>query len=261
MFKRMTTLILGFLLVGCHSKPHKHLIIGTMSGPEADLVTQARKVLSEKYHVTSQQMTFGDYQLPNAATQSGDLDINVFQHQPFLSFYHKHHPSPPLYVVGKTFLYPMGLYARSIKYLKQVPDGATVAIPNDPTNETRALKLLAQAQWIKLTQGEVLLTTDSITQNPKHLKIVTMAAAAIPRALQDVDVAAINTTYALPAGLNPKHDALLVEKPDSAYANIIVSRHTNADPQVHLFVKAMHDPSVVALAKKIFKGAAIPAWR
>ncbi len=261
MLKLRTIFATLCLLTGCHHQPHNHLVIGTMSGPEADLVTQARKVLSDQYHVTSEQITFSDYQLPNVATQEGEVDINVFQHPPFLAFYLKHHPKPKLYNVGKTFLYPMGLYAKSIRYLRQVPDGAKVAIPNDPTNETRALKLLEQAKWITLKSHALMLTTDSIASNPKHLQIITMDAASLPRAQQDVDVAAINTTYALPAGLLPKRDALLLESPNSIYANIIVSRLPANNPQVHLFIQAMHDPSVTALAKQRFKGAAIPAWR
>ena len=155
----------------------------------------------------------------------------------------------------------MGIYAKNIKDLSELPDKASIAIPNDPSNETRALLLLQQAGLITLPNGITDATPVNIITNPKRLKFKEINAAQLPRALQDVDLVAINTNYAIPAGLMPKRDALIVEDADSPYANLIVVRKEDINkPEIKELVDALHSKAVLEKAQEIFQGQAIPAY-
>lgn len=237
------------------------LRIGTMSGPDAQVLATAKDVAAKKYNLDLKIIEFTDYALPNAALNDGSIDANIFQHQPYLdeTIEAKHYS---LAAIGKTFVFPMGIYSQKIKDLKDIEPESTVAIPNDPSNEARALLLLQKANLIKLQKGAQIYATDNdIIENPKHLKIKPLDAAQLPRVLPDVSLAVINSNYAIPAGLVPTHDALLLEDKNSPYVNIIVVRHADKDsPKSKTLVKVMHSPEVVAAAKKLFAGQAIPGW-
>ncbi len=250
-------------LLGCHSQSKNEILtVGAMSGPEAQLVVAAQEVAKEKYNLPVKVVTFDSYNIPNAALAEGSIDVNVFQTLPFLQVQEKAR-GYKLAVVGKTFIYPMALYSKHLTSLSALKDGARVAIPNDPSNEGRALLLLQKAGLIKLKKdvgfdGTLL----DIISNPKHLKIITLAAAQLPRSLDDVSLAAINTTYASLIGLSPKNDALFAEGVDSPYANLIVIRKGEINnPEIKLFVKAMNSPAVAAKAKELFGDGAIVAWK
>ncbi len=247
-------------LIAC-SKPNPNtLVIGTVAGPETRLVETARKIAQDNYGLTIKIVEFNDYNLPNEALADGSLDANVYQHQPYLDAAIKAH-GYPLEAIGKTFVYPTGIYSQKHDGLKQLPKGALVAIPNDPSNEARALRLLEKAGLISLKAGSELTSTKDIENNPQGLIFKELDAAQLPRILPDVDAAVINTNYALPAGLIPKRDALFLEASDSPYANVIViQKNTVKKQQLADFVKAMHSDAVKEEAQKIFGDAAIPAW-
>ncbi|KTC84865.1 MetQ/NlpA family ABC transporter substrate-binding protein [Legionella brunensis] len=246
-------------LVACNKPSPNTLTIGTIAGPETDLVEVAKEVALKEYGLDIKIVEFNDYNLPNEALDDGSLDANVYQHLPYLQAAMKAH-GYNLEVIGKTFLYPAGIYSNKFKSLAQLPDKATIAIPNDPSNEARALLLLKKAGLITLKKSNTASIAD-VAKNPKHLNIKELDAAQLPRILADVDAAVINTTFAIPAGLSPSHDAIFIEGKDSPYANLIVIRSDSIKkPQLEEFVKAMNSEPVKVKAKELFGDAAIPAW-
>jgi D-methionine transport system substrate-binding protein len=167
----------------------------------------------------------------------------------------------PIEAVGKTFIYPMGIYSNRYKSIDSLPPKASIAIPNDPSNSTRALILLQQAGLIECKNKEQL-TVHDIVKNPKQLKIKELDAAQLPRVLMDVDAAVINTSFAIPAGLTPGKDSIYIESKDSPYANLIVVKKNN-DKQIYIthFIQALHAQAVITKAEELFgAGGAIPAW-
>ncbi|PWY56426.1 hypothetical protein DGG96_02595 [Legionella qingyii] len=251
--------VLLFSLVACNKPSPNTLVIGTIAGPETELVETAQEVAKNKYGLNIKIVTFNDYNLPNEALQDGSLDANVYQHLPYLNAAVKAH-GYTLEAIGRTFVYPMGIYSKKYNALNQLPEKAMIALPNDPSNEMRALQLLEKAKLItlKTTQNAGL---KDIATNPHNLQFKEMDAAQLPRVLPDVDAAVINTTFALPAGLNPSHDALFSEDKDSPYANIIVIRSGSPKKeQLELFVKALNSEEVKEKAKTLFGDSAIPAW-
>ncbi len=251
--------ILLLSIVSCNKPSPNTLAIGTIAGPETELIETAKQVAEDKYGLTIKIVEFNDYNLPNEALQDGSLDANVYQHLPYLKAAIAAHGFN-LQAIGRTFVYPVGIYSKKIKDLKQLQDKAIIALPNDPSNEARALLLLEKAGLITLKATNNVGLQD-IATNPKQLEFKEMDAAQLPRVLPDVDLAIINTTFALPAGLSPSKDALFLEGKDSPYANIIViKRDTLKRPQLELFVKALNSNEVKEKAKALFGDAAIPAW-
>ena len=252
-------LTLLLTLVACHKPAPNTLTIGTISGPETELVEVAQKVALERYGLVVKVIEFNDYNLPNEALQDGSLDANVYQHLPYLQAAMKAH-GYNLEAIGKTFVYPTGLYSTKIHSLNQLPNHATIALPNDPSNEERALLLLKNAGLITLKNTNHNSVQD-IASNPKQFIFKELDAAQLPRVLPDVDAAIINTTFAIPAGLRPSRDALFVENKQSPYANLIViRRNSDKKEQLGLFVKAMNSKAVENKARALFGDAAIVAW-
>jgi D-methionine transport system substrate-binding protein len=237
------------------------LRVGTVSGPETELMQLAKKIAKEKYNLNIQIIEFNDYHFLNRALHEGSLDANVFQHEPYLQE-EKKHAHYELAILGKTFIYPMGLYSKKWKNLKTLPEGAVIAIPNDPTNEGRALLLLEKSGLIQLNATDGFLATpQSICHNPKNLKFKEIEAAQLIRALSDVDLAAINTNYAVLADLYPTRSALFAEDKNSAYANLIVVREKDRNnKKLNQLVEVFRDEQILILAKQLFKSQAIPAY-
>ncbi|MDR3490627.1 MAG: MetQ/NlpA family ABC transporter substrate-binding protein [Gammaproteobacteria bacterium] len=260
--KKLIMLICAFTLMGCQPEDKSILKVGTISGPETELMEVAKKVALDKYGLKIKIIEFTDYIEPNAALNDGSIDANMFQHQPFLDQQIKDRKYT-LQTVGKTFVYPMGVYSKKIKHINDLPKKGLVAIPNDPSNEGRALILLQKAGVIRLKSTAGLYTTPSdIQDNPKQLSFKELDAAQLARSLADVDIAVINTNYAIPAGLTPTKDAIVHEGSDSLYANIIVIRDNEEnDPRIKQLVSALQSPEVLKSAKEIFNGQAIPAWK
>ncbi len=258
-------------LVGCgnatstgstDSKNDKVIKIGVTPKPHKEIVEIAKPLL-EKEGYTVEITEFNDYVQPNVAVSEGSLDANFFQHAPYLKEQNES-KGFKLVSVGAIHLEPMGLYSKKIKTLDELKDGATIAVPNDPSNEARALKLLAGKGIIKIKDGE-LVTPKDITENPKNLKFTELEAAAVPRAIEDVDAAVINGNYAIDAKFNPTKDAIIIEDKDSEaakpYANILVVKEGNEKQEkIQALYKALTSPEVKAFIEKEYSGSVIPVF-
>ncbi|MFS2014757.1 MetQ/NlpA family ABC transporter substrate-binding protein [Azospirillum sp. CT11-132] len=234
--------------------------VGVTAGPHAQIL-EAVKPIAAKDGLDIQIIEFTDYVIPNQALAGGDLDANSFQHQPYLDNQVKDRGFD-LVSVGKTVVYPIGIYSKKVKSLDELQSGAKVAIPNDPTNGGRVLLLLQAKGLIKLKDGGTLKASPiDIVENPKKLEIVELDAAQLPRSLDDVTVAAINTNFALEAGIDPVKDAIAREAADSPYANVIAVRKADKDkPWVAKLVKAYNSPEVKEFILTKFKNAVVPAF-
>ncbi|PWC96904.1 MetQ/NlpA family ABC transporter substrate-binding protein [Azospirillum sp. TSO5] len=234
--------------------------VGVTAGPHAQIL-EAVKPIAAKDGLDIQILEFTDYVIPNQALAGGDLDANSFQHQPYLDNQVKDRGFD-LVSVGKTVVYPIGIYSKKVKSLDELQPGAKVAIPNDPTNGGRVLLLLQAKGLIKLKDGGTLKASPiDIVENPKKLEIVELDAAQLPRSLDDVTVAAINTNFALEAGIDPVKDAIAREAADSPYANVIAVRKADKDkPWVAKLVKAYNSPEVKEFILTKFKNAVVPAF-
>lgn len=260
MIRLIGVLITSLMLTACGKPSPDTLIVGTIAGPESELMDTARQVAKARYGLTVKMIEFSDYNLPNQALQDGSLDANVYQHRPYLEAARKAH-GYELEVIGKTFVFPTGLYSKKHQALSTLPKGALIAIPNDPSNEARALHLLDKAGLITV-HPTFNATPKDITSNPKQLRFKALDAAQLPRILDDVDAAVINTTFAIPAGLSPSKDALYLEDKNSPYANLIVIRkNSTKKTQLESLVKALNAKEVADKAKELFGDAAIPAWK
>lgn len=267
-FKTIATigaLIASLALAGCdqQEKDPNHIKVGIISGAEQQVAEVAQKIAKEKYGLEVKLVTFNDYVLPNEALSKGDIDVNIFQHQPYLDQQIKER-GYKLVTVGHSFVYPIAGYSKQIKSLNQLQQGAQVAIPNDPTNLGRSLLLLQKKGVIKLKKGTGLLPTKlDVIDNPKKLELVELEAPQLPRSLDDkqITLAVINTTYASQIGLTPTKDGIFVEGKDSPYVNVIVAREDNRDAEnVKKFVKAYQSDEVNDAANKIFNGGAVKGW-
>jgi D-methionine transport system substrate-binding protein len=234
--------------------------IGVTPGPHAQIL-EAVKPIAAKNGLDIQIVEFTDYVMPNAALDTGDLQANSFQNQPYLDN-QKVDRGYKIESVGLTVNFPIGVYSKKYKSWDAIPQGAQVSIPNDPTNGGRVLLLLQDKGVLKLKQGVGFKpTVADITDKPKKLKIVEVDAAQTARTLDDVDAAAINTNYATQAGLDPVKDAILREDPKGPYTNLIAVRSADKDkPWVKVLVDSYHTPEVREFVLTKFKGAVLPAW-
>jgi len=264
MFKPFIRITAAIALASAFAVPalaqDKPLKIGVTAGPHAQIFEVVKKV-AEKDGLKIQVVEFNDYVQPNAALAAGDLDANSYQHQPYLDAANKDR-GYKLVTIAQTVTFPIGIYSKKIKSLSELKEGARVAIPNDPTNGGRVLLLLQDKGLIKLKADAGLKATPlDITDNPKKLKIIELDAAQLPRALDEVDAAAVNTNYAIPAGLQPNRDAIALESAKSPYANVLVVRAQDKDkPQFAKLVKAYHSEEVKQFIATQFKGSVITAW-
>lgn len=261
----MSVLVLALIVGGCGAQkaatvPEKPIKVGVTAGPHAEIMEVVKKV-AEKEGLKIEIVEFNDYIQPNVALNQGDIDVNSYQHQPWLDNQIKDRKYE-LAPLAKTLIFPMGIYSNKIKKFADLKDGAIVAIPNDPTNGSRALAILEKSGLIKLNKEAGLKATAAdIVENPKKLKINELDAAQIPRSIADVDIAAINTNYAIVAGLVPTKDAIAIEDSNSPYANLLVIRTKDKEnPAFQKLVKAYHSEEVKQFAIEHFKGSAVPAW-
>uniref|UniRef100_UPI0033400BF2 MetQ/NlpA family ABC transporter substrate-binding protein n=1 Tax=Castellaniella defragrans TaxID=75697 RepID=UPI0033400BF2 len=228
--------------------------------PHAELLEFVKPDLA-KEGIDLDIKVFTDYVQPNLQVADKQIDANFFQHQPYLDSFNKEHGTH-LVTVGLVHVEPFGAYSQKIKDIKDLKDGAKVAIPNDPSNGARALLLLQKQGLIKLKDpSNILATARDVVENPKHLAFHELEAATLPRVLPDVDLALINTNYALEAGLNPVKDALFIEGSDSPYANIVVTTaERKDDPAIRKLVDALHTEKVRQYILEHYKGAIVPAF-
>jgi len=236
------------------------LSVAASAVPHAEILELVKPALA-KEGVELKIKVFTDYVQPNVQVAEGRLDANFFQHQPYLDEFNKSRGSQLVSIAG-VHIEPFGAYSSKIKSLADLPQGANVVIPNDATNGGRALLLLAKAGVITLKDGAgITATVKDIASNPKAIKVRELEAATLPRVLNQVDLALINTNYALEAGLNPSKDALVIEGSDSPYVNIlVVSSARKDDASLQKLAKALNSAEVKTFINEKYKGAVVPAF-
>lgn len=236
------------------------LKVGATAVPHAEILAAIKPELA-KEGIDLQIVEMTDYVRPNLAVADKELDANFFQHIPYLEKFAGERKLALAYT-AKVHIEPMGIYSRKVKDLAQVPAGAKIAIPNDPTNGGRALALLAKANLLTLKDGVgVHATAQDIVANPKQLTIVELEAPQLPRSLDDVALAVINTNYALEAKLVPTKDALLLEQKDSPYANILTVRSGDEQrPEIKKLTAALTSDTVRKFIEEKYQGAVVPAF-
>lgn len=228
--------------------------------PHAEILNAVKGILADQ-GIDLQVTEYDDYVVPNTAVEEGDEDANYFQHQPYLDNFNAENDTH-LVSAGGIHIEPMGVYAGKTTSLEDLPDGATIAIPNDATNEGRALLLLESQGLIKLKDGTNLeATPNDIAENPKNLTFKELEAAMIPNTVEEVDLSVINCNYALQAGFNPVEDALAIEDANSPYVNIIAVKegHEN-DPAIVALVAALQSETAREFITSTYNGAVVPAF-
>ena len=273
MKKSISLLITSFLLLtavavaGCggdkkaaEKKPEQVLKVGVTAGPHAEILDEVKKIAA-KQGLKVEVVEFNDYIQPNVALFQGELDLNSMQHRPYLDNTVKDRKYD-LVEVAKSVNFPMAAYSQKIKKGQTIPDGASIGIPNDPTNGGRALLLLAAQKLITLKDGiGVRATLEDITANPHNFKFKELDAAIIPRSLADLDVAVINTNFAIATGMNPVKDSIFIESAESPFVNILVTKEKmKDDPRVKTFIKAYQSEETAKFITEHFKGSVTPGW-
>lgn len=236
------------------------LKVGATPVPHSEILNYLVPIMKEQ-GVNLEVVEFNDYIQPNVQLYEKQLDANFFQHVPYLDQFNTDKGYDLVKAAG-VHVEPFGVYSSKIKAIEELKDGAKIAIPNDPSNGGRALILLAQHGLIELdASAGVDVTVADIKANPREFEIVELEAATLPRVLDEVDIAAINTNYALEADLNPMEDALFIEDKDSPYVNILVTRPDNKeDAAIQKLVKALQSPEVEAFINDTYKGAVVPTF-
>lgn len=263
MFRKSTLLLASslslFSLFSAHAADT--LTIAATPVPHAEILEFVKPRLA-KEGVDLQIKVFTDYIQPAVQVNEKRLDGNFFLHQPYLNEFKKGHKNDIEVPVAKVHVEPFAGYSLKYKKLSELPVGATVAIPNDPSNSGRALLLLEQQGLLKLKDSHnISATKKDIVSNPKQLKFRELEAATLPRVLNQVDLALINTNYALEAKLNPVKDSLFIEDGKSPYANLLVAREDNKDsPAFKKLAAALNSPEVKQFIAEKYKGAVVPAF-
>lgn len=258
MKKLMTVASVLALAAGMASA--EEIRVGVSPGEHAEIMEEVAKVAAPM-GLDIDVIEFSDYVVPNQALADGDIEANSFQHQPYLDNQMKDRGFA-LSTVATTITTPMGLYSDKIGAPDELEDGATVGIPNDPTNGGRALLVLQDLGLIKLAEGTGLVPTVlDIEDNPKNLRFRELDAAQLPRSLADLDAAMINTNYAIASGLSPKTDAIAMEKADNPYVNIIVVREGDEEASwVKPLIEAYHSDEVKKFIDDKYQGAVLTSW-
>lgn len=243
--------------VPLHAKNGK-VIVGATPEPHAVMLEQIVAPL-KKQGIALEIREFNDYVIPNMALDDGSIDVNFFQHKPYLESFNRE-KGTKLVAIAAIHLEPMGVYSEKIKSLKELKNGATSAIPNDPSNGARALRILEKEGLIALKSGEIISVAD-ITKNPHKLHFKELDAPQLPRVLAEVDAAIINTNFAMLANLNPLNDAIALESTDSPYANVVVVKSGNEnDPDIIKFVDALQSETMRAFIAEHYQGAILPSF-
>ncbi|MEQ8201005.1 MAG: MetQ/NlpA family ABC transporter substrate-binding protein [Syntrophomonadaceae bacterium] len=236
------------------------VVVGATAKPHAEILEVAKPLLA-KEGVDLEIKVFTDYVQLNPALKDKQIDANFFQHIPYLDDYNAKNKANLTWTV-KVHNEPMGIYSKKIKNLNELADGSKVGIPNDATNGGRALMVLENAGLLKLKAGVGVTATDKdIAENPKHLNIIMMDAAMLPRTLDDAAICVINSNYALEANLNPVKDSLFMEPKDSPFANILAVRPEDKDKDTIVKLgKALQSPEVKKFLEDTYQGSCVPAF-
>ena len=241
----------------------KKIIVGASPAPHAEILKAAKEVLAQKGYEL-EILEYMDYIQPNLALESSDLDANYFQHLPYLESFNAENGTK-LVSAAAIHYEPFGIYAGKTTYLEELADGAKVAVPNDTSNEARALLLLEAQGLIKLKEGaDLTVTKNDIVENPKNLNLYEVEAAQIPRVVEDVDIAVINGNYAIEAGFKVS-EALAVEDSESiaatTYGNVVAVREGHEkDENIVALVEALTSDEVKAYIEETYEGAVVPLF-
>ena len=256
--KTLTALAIAAATLSVHAQ--EVLKVAATAVPHAEILNFVKPQMKAQ-GIELQVREFSDYVQPNAAVEDKQLDANFFQHQPYLDEFNASRGTALVSIAG-VHVEPFGAYSSKIKSLADLPQGANVVIPNDATNGGRALLLLQKAGVITLKDDAgITATVKDIVNNPIAIKVRELEAATLPRVLAQVDLALINTNYALEAGLNPSKDALVIEGSDSPYVNILVVNSKNKDAaDLQKLAKALNSAEVKAFINDKYKGAVVPAF-
>ncbi|MFF3290136.1 MetQ/NlpA family ABC transporter substrate-binding protein [Streptomyces sp. NPDC003023] len=246
---------------GAKAGESKALVVAASPTPHADILNYVKDNLAAEAGLALEVKEFTDYVLPNTATQQGQVDANFFQHKPYLDDFNKKNKTTIVPVVN-VHLEPLGIYSKSAKDIKDIKAGQTVAVPNDTTNEGRALHLLAENGLITLKDGAGTDAKLSDIADAKGLKFKELEAATLPRALNDVDAAVINGNYAIEADLEPAKESLALEKAEgNPYANFLAVKEGNEDDaRVQKLVKLLNSPEVKKFIEDKYAGSVVPAF-
>lgn len=259
--KFITSIVVGLLLsLPLLATATETIKVGVTPGVHEEIMEIVAEILAEQ-GIKVEIITFQDYVTPNLALAEGEIDVNSYQHEPFLRSFVADR-KVELVKLAPTISFPIGLYSRRISSLDELRKRAVVAIPNDPTNGGRVLVLMEKAGLIKLKPGlGIKATVFDIVENPRNLIIKELDAAQLPRALEDVDIAAINTNYAIEAGLNPVRDSIYLEGTDSPYVNILAVRKGDENkPLLQALVNAYHSQRIIDFVTKKYEGSLIPGF-
>lgn len=251
----------GFAAPASGVAQEKTIKVGIMSGQDED-IWKVVATEAAKHGLKIETVNFSDYTQPNEALARKEIDANAFQHKPYLDAQIEQH-GYKIEPAGYTAVFPIGVYSRKVKSLSELKDGASIGIPNDPSNEGRALRVLESQGLIKLKEGAgVLATPVDIVENPKKLEIKELDAGVVGRSIDDLDAAIVNNDWALKAGLDPIKDAIAREsKENNPYNNFIAIRTEDKDaPWVKTLVAAYQNDAVKAKLLEVYKGTALPAW-
>ncbi|KQL46781.1 dioxygenase [Brevibacillus choshinensis] len=234
--------------------------VGVTAGPHEEILNKVKEV-AKTQGLEVEVVVFNDYVQPNQALDKGNLDANSFQTIPFLDKFNVDHKTK-IVEIGKTVTFPMGLYSTKHKKVEEVAEGGVVGIQNDPTNRARALLLYQAAGLIKLKDGVGNAATPlDIVENPKKLEFKELEAAFLARSLNNVELASINTNFAMEAGYNPKKDSIFSETSDSPYVNILAANEANKDnPALKKLVEIYRSEEVKKFIDEHFEGAVLPSW-
>lgn len=256
----LSPLFLG--VAACAKKPAaggEVLTVAATAIPHAEVLEVVKPKLAAE-GLKIEVKVFNDYVQPNIQVAEKRMDVSYFQTLPYLETFNADKGTNLVPVIG-VHIEPIGAYSRRHKSIADLPPGATVAIPNDASTEDRALRLLARNGLIGLDASKPLLGLKDIDSNPKGLKFKELEGATLPRTLDQVDLAVINTNYALDAKLDPARDALVIEDKNSPYVNYLVARPDNKDdPRVQKLAKALTSPEVRAFMERKYRGAVVPAF-
>ena len=257
---RILLIAATLLHCACRSRDASVLRIGVSPVPHGEILEQAIIPLRAK-GVSIQVVTFNDYIQPNVALASGELDANFYQHIPYMQQFNRDHGTH-FVAVTKVFIAPLALYAGRTRSLQALPDHAVVTIPNDPVNAGRSLLLLQSAGLLTMKPGATgQLTPRDIEGNPHNLQIRELESAQVVRALPDTDIAAVNTNYALPAGLNSVKDSLFRENASSPYVNVLaVNAGNEHDARIQAVAAALNSPQIRTFIETKYKGSVVPAF-
>lgn len=272
MFKNKNYFLVSLIIIGVlvfpltnffisnNAKAADPLKVGATPVPHAEILEQIKGKLAG-VGVEIEIVEFTDYVTPNLALADGSIDANFFQHIPYLNQF-KNDRNLDLTYTAKVHIEPYGLYSNKVNDVDDLPEGAEIVLPNDPSNEARALQILHRRRLIKLNDPENLKATPlDIVDNPNNFKFKELEAAQLPRVLDDVDAAFINTNYALEAELNPVEDALLIEDKESPYANVLaVRKGEENDFGIRMLSKFLTSNLAKEFIKENYNGAIVPAF-